>query len=88
MNSLRRRLEGVVPCDVDSDLLLLDAKSDQLHQLNPTAAFIWRHVEEVPSPELLAGLLAEAFEVEEQVALSDTLDALTRLKALNLVVEV
>ncbi len=73
--------------DLDSDLLLLDTEADRIHQLNQTATFIWRHVEEAPSPERLAGLLAEAFDVDEQVAQRDVLEALKRLRALNLVVE-
>jgi hypothetical protein len=85
VSALRRRLDGVVTCDMDSDLLLLDAETDQIHQLNATATFIWRHVEEAPSPELLAGLLVDAFEVDEQVALRDVFDTLTRFSALKLV---
>ena len=73
--------------DLDSDLLLLDTEADRIHQLNQTATFIWRHVEEAPSPERLAGLLAEAFDVDEQVAQTDVLETLKRLRALNLVVE-
>lgn len=85
--SLRRRLVGMMVRDLDSDLLLLDTEADRIHQLNQTATFIWRHVEEAPSPERLAGLLAEAFDVDEQVAQRDVLEALKRLRALNLVVE-
>lgn len=73
--------------DLDSDLLLLDTEGDQIHQLNQAATFIWRHVEEAPSPERLAALLAEAFDVDEQVAQTDVLETLKRLRALNLVVE-
>lgn len=85
--SLRRRLVGMMVRDLDSDLLILDTEADQIHQLNQTATFIWRHVEEAPSPERLAGLLAEAFDVDEQVAQTDVLETLKRLRALNLVVE-
>lgn len=87
MASLRRRLLGVMVRDLDGDLLLLDTKADQIHQLNQTAAFIWRHVEEVPSPERLAGLVAVAFDVDEQVVHKDVLETLERFKTLNLVVE-
>ena len=73
--------------DLESDLLLLDTEADQIHQLNQTATFIWRHVEEAPSPETLAGLLAVAFDVDEQVAHRDVLEVLERFRTLNLVVE-
>jgi hypothetical protein len=73
--------------DLESDLLLLDTDGDQIHQLNQTASFIWRHVEEAPSLERLAGLLAEAFDVDEQVARQDVHKTLQRFRALNLVVD-
>jgi hypothetical protein len=71
--------------DLDSDLVLLDTVANQIHQLNQTASFIWRNVDEAPSPERLAGLLAEAFDVDEQVAQHDVHAALERFSALNLV---
>lgn len=71
--------------DLDSDLLLLDTIADQIHQLNPTASFIWRHVDEAPSTARLAGLVAEAYDVDEQVAQRDVHEALERFRALNLI---
>jgi hypothetical protein len=73
--------------DMGSDLLLLDTEADQIHQLNHTANFIWRHVEEAPSLERLAGLLADAFDVDAQVAQRDVHETLKQFRALNLVVE-
>ena len=87
MASLRRRRVGVMVRDLDGDLLILDTEADQIHQLNQTASYIWRHLDEAPAPEQLAGLLAEAFDVEEQVALTDVLEALERFRGLNLVLE-
>lgn len=73
--------------DLESELLLLDTEGDQIHKLNRTASFIWRHVGEAESPEELACLLAQAFDVEEHVALGDVVDTLKRFRALNLVLE-
>jgi hypothetical protein len=84
---LRRRRAGVMVRDLDGDLLILDTEADQIHQLNRTASYIWRHIDEAPAPEQLAGLLVEAFQVEKQVALTDVLKTLTRFRGLNLVLE-
>jgi len=74
--------------EVDQEILLLDTESDQIHQLNQTATFIWRRCDEIASPEHLAILLAQEFNVPEHVALRDVGDTLSRLRALNLIVEV
>jgi len=73
--------------EVVDDMLLLDTESGEIHQLNPTASFIWRNCEEATSVEGLAGLLASAFDVAQDVAARDVEDALERLRALNLLVE-
>jgi hypothetical protein len=85
--SLRRRCMGVMVRELDSDLLILDTEAAQIHQLNRTASFIWRNLDDAPAPEQLAGLLVEAFDVEEQVALTDVLETLQRFRGLNLIVE-
>jgi len=72
---------------LDDDLLILDTEANQIHQLNQTASLIWRNVDEVSAPEQLAGLLAETFDVGEQVALTDVLQTLERFRGLNLVQE-
>lgn len=84
---LRRRLMGMMVRDLGGDLLLLDTETDRIHQLNQTATFIWRHVEEAPSPEGLARLLAEAYDINEEIAQRDVLETLNRFRALGLVVE-
>jgi hypothetical protein len=87
MISLRRRLDKVLVQDLEGEVLVLDRETDQIHQLNQTATFIWRHVEEAPSEERIAELLAEAFEVEKQVAVRDVYGTLNQFRALNLVQE-
>ena len=87
MAFLCRRRPGVMVRDLDGDVLILDTEANRIHQLNPTASYIWRHVDEARIPEQLAGLLAEAFDVEEQLALVDVLETLRRFQALNLVLE-
>ena len=87
MASLRRRRVGIMVRGLDDDLLILDTEANQIHQLNRAASLIWRNVDEATAPEQLAGLLAEAFDVEERVALTDVLATLERFRGLNLVSE-
>lgn len=87
MASLRRRHAGILVRDFDGDLLILDTEADQIHQLNQTATYIWRHVDEAPAPERLAGLLVDAFHIDHQIALNDVRETLTRFRSLNLVLE-
>ena len=73
--------------DLDREVLLLDTESNQIHQLNPTASFIWRKCDEARSTEEMAKLLVQEFDVEEDIALRDVIETVARLRALNLVVE-
>ena len=73
--------------EVDDGVLLLDTESDQIHQLNQTASFIWSRCDEVASAEEIAALLAREFGIDVDVATRDVLEMLSRLQALNLVVE-
>jgi len=84
---LRKRLDAVMVREVDPELLLLDTESDQIHQLNQTASFIWRRCEEVGSVEELAALVAAEFDVGQDAILKDVIEMLDKLRALNLVVE-
>jgi hypothetical protein len=72
---------------VVGDILLLDNESGQVHQLNETAGFIWRTCEDVPSVDGIAELLAKEFDVRHDIALKDVAETLSKLRALNLVVE-
>jgi hypothetical protein len=87
MATLRRRIDGVMIRQVVGDILLLDTESGQIHQLNETAGFIWRRCEDAPSVEGIAELLAMEFEVRQDIALKDVAETLSKLRALNLVVE-
>lgn len=85
MSNLRRRVSGVMVREVDGEVLLLDTESDQIHQLNRTASFIWRSLDDAGSVEEIASGLAKEFDVEEDTALKDVAKTLDRLRALRLV---
>ena len=72
--------------EVDQEVLLLDTESNLIHKLNQTASFIWRKLDQVPSPDDIARMLAKEFEVEEHVAAQDVNSTLEKLLQLRLVV--
>jgi Coenzyme PQQ synthesis protein D (PqqD) len=74
--------------NVDQELLILDQGSGVIHQLNPTATLIWQKCDEGLSAPQMAQLLAQKYEIEEDVARKDVVETLEKLKALNLVVVV
>jgi hypothetical protein len=81
-----KRRDGLILRNVQQDLLLLDTEFNQIHQLNETARFIWENWEQVPDPVEIARLLAQKFDVEEQVVLNDVSAIVGRLQELNLLV--
>jgi hypothetical protein len=81
-----KRRDGLILRKVQHDLLLLDTEFNQIHQLNETASFIWENWEQVPDPVEIARLLAQKFDVEEQVVLNDVSAIVGRLQELNLLV--
>ena len=81
-----KRREGLILRKVQQDLLLLDTEFNQIHQLNETASFIWENWEQVPDPVGIARLLAQKFDVEEQVVSNDVSAIVGRLQELNLLV--
>jgi hypothetical protein len=73
--------------ETGAELLLLDTESDQIHQLNRTASFIWGRLAEPASAEEIAASVASEFDVAERVALQEVVQTLTKLQALRLIVE-
>jgi hypothetical protein len=87
LNRPLKRADSLVVREVGDGVLLLDMGADQIHQLNATAGFIWRHCDGVASAADIAALLVREYQVEEGVAARDVEMALSELRALNLVVE-
>jgi Coenzyme PQQ synthesis protein D (PqqD) len=84
---LRRKSDSLLVREVEHELLLLDTAGDRVHQLNATASFIWSRCEQAQTPEELARWLVEAFDVDAEVALQDTMATLDTLRDLKLVRE-
>jgi hypothetical protein len=86
MNTMRKRDQAVMVREVDSEFLLLDTEFNLIHKLNQTASFIWQTIDKVHSTVEIARLLANEYEVEEDVAIRDVVETLIRLRELKLVV--
>lgn len=71
--------------EVKQEVVLLDTAADRVHQLNVTASFIWSRCEKAHTEQELAQWLAEAFDVDADVALQDTRAILDTLRELKLV---
>jgi hypothetical protein len=53
---------------VGGETILLDRGSNQVHQLNATASFVWRHCDGAHTPPEIAGALLDAFDVDPVTA--------------------
>jgi hypothetical protein len=71
--------------EVNGEILALDSRSSQIHQLNGTASFIWRACSQSTSVHDTAAAFAAAFHVDEETARSDVANTVQRLRLLNLV---
>ena len=71
--------------EVDGEVLILDCRAELIHQLNPTASFIWQQAQVGASVEEIARALAEQYDVDLETAHRDAVATLARLEELNLV---
>jgi hypothetical protein len=88
MSRLRKRVESLVVREVSDGVLMLDMEADQIHQLNATAGFIWRHCDGMASAADIAASVAQEYDVDEAAATRDVERALSELRAVKLVVDV
>jgi hypothetical protein len=87
MTKLLRRRDGISVREVDGELLILDTDTNKVHQLNETASFVWRNIENAGSAEALEGLLAERYAAQPDRLVEDVREIVRRLVVLGLVFE-
>ena len=87
MNSLRRRVEGIVVRQIRGEVLALDVAAERIHYLNQTASFIWEQYEHGASREEIAAELVRRFDVSLEVAAGDVTRTLQSLFDLKLLAE-
>ena len=83
---LRRRGDLSVE-EVAGETLVLDDLGGCVHQLNPTAGFIWKQCDGQTSLQRIAERLVEEFDVAENVARQDVASAIAHLCKLHLLCE-
>ena len=76
---------GLVVRDSENEAVVLDKQRDLVHQLNPTAAFIWELCDGDHSVGEISEALAEAFEVDSETARRDVESTVDQLADLGLV---
>lgn len=73
--------------DVDGELIVLDKAAGKVHQLNSSASFVWNCLSDGLAIDEIAVMLSEAFDIEQEAALSDVQATLAQFKGLALVLE-
>lgn len=79
------RPDTLLTQSVGKELLILDQDAGKIHQLNETAALIWRKCEAGLSAQQVAQFLVDSYEIGEEVATKDVVATLENLQALNLI---
>jgi coenzyme PQQ synthesis protein D (PqqD) len=69
---------------IDGETLILNRKEGRLHQLNPTASFIWDCCDGNSNIADITDRLAGAYEVDSSTARKDVEEVLSNLRISNL----
>jgi hypothetical protein len=70
--------------EVHGELVILDTREDQVHQLNRTASEIWRLASQGTDPSEIAKELAFRFEVDTETAERDVEATLHQFRTIGL----
>jgi len=73
-------MDHLIQHDLDDEVLVYDPVVDRTHRLNVSATRIWELCDGTRSPEDIARVLTEQFEVEFETALQDARAVLEQLK--------
>lgn len=71
---------------VEGEMVVMDKQSEQIHQLNQTASFIWQLCDGDHDRQQIAEELATAFEIDAETAKADVADTLNKLEEIGLLV--
>ena len=73
--------------EVNGETLVLDPRTELIHQLNPTATFIWQQARSGNPTERIAAAFAQEYAVDHETADRDVAATLARLKAIDLLTD-
>ncbi len=66
--------------EIDGRAVVLNPRRGEVHELDPVATFLWARADGTRTTEELAALVTESFEVELEVALTDTRELMSALE--------
>ena len=69
---------------VEGEMVVMDKESEQIHQLNQTASFIWQLCDGEHDRQQIAEELAAAFDVDADTAQQDVAETLEKLEEIGL----
>lgn len=79
-----KRRTDVTTRDVNGEILILDRKNEDVHQLNSSASYVWRYCDGLISTHEIAMAMATDFSIDLEAAERDVADLITKLTALGL----
>jgi Coenzyme PQQ synthesis protein D (PqqD) len=79
-----KRREDLNYRTIDGETLILNRQDGRLHQLNPTASFIWDCCDGNSNLADIVGRLARAYEVDPNTARKDVEEVISNLRSSNL----
>lgn len=77
--------KGLIAQSVDGELIILNREQEKIHQLNPSASFIWNRLDGQASNDHLVTAIIEKYAVEQDVAQRDLESLLNELSDLQLI---
>ena len=69
---------------VEGEMVILDRVGGLVHQLNKTGTYIWNRCNGKYTPAEIAAQLCEVYEVDQETALRDVVDAIRELQKVRL----
>lgn len=83
----KRKADALVQREIDQELVVLNTRTGNIHQLNAVAACIWRELEHDNDLVVLAENVAQEFSVDKGTAIRDTEVFIAELDKLGLLEE-
>lgn len=80
-----KRAQGLPWQIIDEKAVILDPHHQKVHELNEVGSFIWEKLDGTNDPQQISELLAENFDCEQAMAVSDIQDFCENLVAEGIV---
>ena len=84
--SMPKKRENLVVQAVDNEVLILDLESNQIHQLNSSAGFLWNVYNDASTLERLQSIYAAHYDVASATAEADVRNVLDQLLSIGLLI--